>query len=280
MILYLSSNTRAIRVPESGPEQVKSDVAKGAGNTTSPLTQPLDLTEGGLAMDATRTCTIPGCERPYRARGWCATHWSRWRKHGSPERRPKPPANDSCVVEGCGTDVRSAYSDYCEMHYGRLRRAGTLADPVRVGGPCLAPGCTAFAKTSIEGMHEPDEGFCRNHTLAIKKHGDLTRSFYHATAERNPLWTGDDCTYGAVHQRVRKRNGKAANHSCVSCGGRARQWAYDHSDPDGLFEEAKGPYSTDLDRYQPMCVRCHKRLDMQHLRVARGYPVRPKGWAS
>lgn len=34
---------------------------------------------------ANRTCTITGCGRPLRARGWCATHYSRWRRNGTIE---------------------------------------------------------------------------------------------------------------------------------------------------------------------------------------------------
>lgn len=32
-------------------------------------------------------CSISGCERPTRGRGWCLLHWQRWRKHGDPEKR-------------------------------------------------------------------------------------------------------------------------------------------------------------------------------------------------
>lgn len=31
-----------------------------------------------------KTCTIDGCEKPSRARGWCGKHWQRWRKYGDP----------------------------------------------------------------------------------------------------------------------------------------------------------------------------------------------------
>ena len=30
------------------------------------------------------TCSIDGCDKPIRARSWCATHYSRWREHGDP----------------------------------------------------------------------------------------------------------------------------------------------------------------------------------------------------
>lgn len=31
-----------------------------------------------------KTCNIEDCEKPRKARGWCAMHWQRWRKHGDP----------------------------------------------------------------------------------------------------------------------------------------------------------------------------------------------------
>lgn len=31
-----------------------------------------------------RTCSIEGCARGARARGWCSLHWDRWRRHGDP----------------------------------------------------------------------------------------------------------------------------------------------------------------------------------------------------
>ncbi len=34
-------------------------------------------------------CSIEGCGKPYEARGWCKTHYNRWRSHGDPlEGRP------------------------------------------------------------------------------------------------------------------------------------------------------------------------------------------------
>lgn len=31
-----------------------------------------------------KTCSIPECEKKISARGWCSTHYSRWRIHGDP----------------------------------------------------------------------------------------------------------------------------------------------------------------------------------------------------
>lgn len=31
-----------------------------------------------------KTCMIEGCDQPFRARGWCSTHYTRWRRNGDP----------------------------------------------------------------------------------------------------------------------------------------------------------------------------------------------------
>ena len=33
-----------------------------------------------------KTCSIEGCEKVSRARGWCPMHYERWKKHGDPEK--------------------------------------------------------------------------------------------------------------------------------------------------------------------------------------------------
>ena len=54
-------------------------------NAGRPLTRSLDLREEGLAMHATRTCSVTVCDRPVHCRGWCNTHYMRWLRTGSPD---------------------------------------------------------------------------------------------------------------------------------------------------------------------------------------------------
>lgn len=35
-------------------------------------------------MAISRLCSISGCGKPIRARGWCTAHYLRWRRHGDP----------------------------------------------------------------------------------------------------------------------------------------------------------------------------------------------------
>ena len=68
-------------------------------------------------------CIGADCTRPVRARGMCATHWARWRKHGDHNSGART-INRSCQVAGC---VRPHYcKDFCRLHYVRWKRNGHL----------------------------------------------------------------------------------------------------------------------------------------------------------
>lgn len=88
-------------------------------NTERPLTHSLDFTEEGLAMKATRTCSIDGCDRGGGiVRGLCGTHYERWRRNGT----TADPQPRFCVIEGCGGKHKAR--GWCEMHYNRWASHG------------------------------------------------------------------------------------------------------------------------------------------------------------
>lgn len=77
-------------------------------------------------------CSVPGCERKPHSR-WkgrkpvCNMHWLRLYNTGSTDLRDKVFASWAvCSVPGCDKDARASGGTLCEMHYWRLRRAGTL----------------------------------------------------------------------------------------------------------------------------------------------------------
>lgn len=76
----------------------------------------------------------------------------------------------------------------------------------------------------------------------------------------NHQWRGDDIGYHAVHARLRRTLGKAAEHACT-CGQPAHDWAYDNADPDEKVTEDGQRYSVDPARYAPRCRSCHLKLD-------------------
>lgn len=78
-------------------------------------------------------CSVLGCDRESSSRGWCATHYSRWRRTGevgSAEVAIKGLRRE-CSVDGCLRDATSR--GMCGMHYLRILRKGTLEITPRSG---------------------------------------------------------------------------------------------------------------------------------------------------
>lgn len=72
-----------------------------------------------------KICTVDGCDRLPRSRGWCSKHYQRWLR--GRDLGYEKPRYTTCAAPGCKSSVRSPGCRYCEMHYGRLRRNGTLS---------------------------------------------------------------------------------------------------------------------------------------------------------
>ena len=78
----------------------------------------------------------------------------------------------------------------------------------------------------------------------------------------------DSPTYSTVHSRLNRNRGKASEHTCP-CGRPAKEWSYDHLDPDEIVSVAtRSPmatwtarYSADLTHYVALCESCHTQLD-------------------
>lgn len=69
-------------------------------------------------------------------------------------------------------------------------------------------------------------------------------------------------SYDDVHKELKKQRGAARNYRCVTCGQQAQQWAYRYNGNPELSSDA-GPYSEDLECYQPMCASCHRKHDLE-----------------
>ena len=99
-----------------------------------------------------------------------------------------------------------------------------------------------------------------------RKHGSVDVVLPHQTPWRRsgedaPHWKGDAVNYNGVHARLRRQRGRAGDQTC-ECGRPAKDWAYDHADPDERRDEThNGPYSTKVEHYIPMCRSCHRTFD-------------------
>jgi len=88
-------------------------------------------------------CTVEGCDRSHKARGYCQTHYMMWMR-GSPiapikvRERNKP---ECCIEEDCTEPVKS--KGLCKMHYQRLLRYGHTRYKDRKKAPkiCIIPNC-------------------------------------------------------------------------------------------------------------------------------------------
>lgn len=67
-------------------------------------------------------CTIEGCGKPHKARGWCSMHYRRWSMHGDPFLIEKAwtPRGTPCKHEGCDRERFGGARGYCSQHYKRL----------------------------------------------------------------------------------------------------------------------------------------------------------------
>lgn len=135
---------------------------------------------------------------------------------------------------------------------------------------CSVEKCENRAKSNSYGA------MCIKHAWRLKNWGSTDDRARpppnYAKQDRNPRWTGDDCSYSAVHQRVHKIFGKAAEHQCVDCGGLAAEWSYNHGCPQERTEWATRsdgrshlfPYSPYIEMYSPRCKACHTEFDRGH----------------
>jgi hypothetical protein len=167
-------------------------------------------------------------------------------------------AAPECSADGCARVPRNGKTGPCNAHYFQLRRHGQITSPVireRRDG-CQEPGC--------DKPHAA-LGWCEMHYTRWSRHGD-PQTRLPTCAEQpmagpdHPKWKGDAIGYTGTHARVRSQRGPASAHLCAECGAPARQWSYDHTDPNERTAP-QGPYSTDPARYRPLCVPCHTRFD-------------------
>lgn len=153
-----------------------------------------------------KPCSVSGCPKDAWARGWCGTHYRRWRIHGDPGTAELFKPTRGCKVEGC--EEKHHAKGYCSLHHIRMKLYG---DPNREpasyyrkdGGPCLVEGC-------LQPQHL--RGWCDGHYSRWQRWGDpLGKQPLRTVPLRDKLlsridqtescweWTGKRYIYGQWH---------------------------------------------------------------------------------
>lgn len=184
-----------------------------------------------------------------------------WQRFCSDACRQSTPTRTfgECIVEGCTGASTRLKGKYCEKHYYRLRRTGSLevTHPQREHrGICTYPGC--------DRKDRGPRGYCDLHQGRIDRHGDpnIVLPSGRLSGSQHPMFKGEDVGYSGIHMRIKAERGSASNYPCVECGESASHWSYDHVDKAERMSP-EGAYSIDLEHYQPRCVSCHKTYDLQ-----------------
>lgn len=96
------------------------------------------------------TCSIEGCVRPRKSRGWCNAHYERWRIHGDPAPAKEvgyvhAQGDGVCEVDDCIKPAKSR--GWCAMHYWRWKKHG---DPLATLRPNYGSGRRVMPSGYVE----------------------------------------------------------------------------------------------------------------------------------
>lgn len=116
-----------------------------------------------------RTCSVDGCSYKPTSRGWCSTHYRRWRQYGDAsidlplKRRPNGSPLPICSVSNCS--MEAARREWCRKHYQRWSYSG---NPLGSTKPKLPETCC------IKDCNKKRlaKGLCRKHYQRNYTYGD------------------------------------------------------------------------------------------------------------
>lgn len=179
------------------------------------------------------TCSVEGCERAHRCKGYCGLHYDRVRAYGTPDLPERP--ERVCSVEACGRKVYG--NGYCNAHYLRVKHHG---DPL--AHVPIRPRPTADERDDIEARilakcAELDDGciewqgmalpLCRNRRCVNVTHlevvtrtvnslrgGGLVKAWQR---RRDPRFKQTHCKRGHEYTEANTYTAANGSRSCRAC---------------------------------------------------------------
>lgn len=130
-------------------------------------------------------CSIPGCEKPYVALGYCNQHYKAYRTHGDPLTNLKsnqvPCKGNLCAYEACDEEARS--KGFCTIHYMDYWRGIEIGSQrIRIrdhkdGDKRIdSHGYILIYKPTKPWRNKKDKHWYREHRIVMEEH--LGRELY------------------------------------------------------------------------------------------------------
>jgi len=196
------------------------------------------------------TCTMEGCGRPHKARGYCQTHYMQFKRGLAPVgpiRSRVSVKPDECAEDGCAEPVKA--KGLCKAHYQRLLRHGhtMYRDRKTAAKPCDIAACD---------NHSYAKGLCHAHYIKQRK------------------WSSFGVDATRYQEMLREQKGV-----CAICGkperapdkasGKTRDMAIDHNHETGAIRQllcsncnrALGRFRDDPALLDAAMAYLHKHLD-------------------
>jgi hypothetical protein len=194
-----------------------------------------------------KECSIEGCNRPHRAKGFCGMHYYRFFKCKIQDRSPQPLENRTgknhlkCSVESC--DEKQHSLGYCRLHHAAYKRNGPGLH--QKPHKCAAPNCDTSVK-------QPRTVYCCFHLMRLQNGKSLIRPKGHARGKEVWNWKGGIAEY--PDHSILKSNRlyvlRESDDKCFLCGSIAKVTHH--------LDLSKDNHSRD--NLLPLCFSCHQHI--------------------
>lgn len=117
-----------------------------------------------MANKETKRCSVPGCQRKHKAKGFCNKHYIRQTRTGVWIKLKQD--KKKCSVVRCGNDAIA--KGLCNKHYKRVKKNGDTKETRKYG----------IKKCTVRGCYNAHSygGFCAKHAQRVKRTGSLGKS--------------------------------------------------------------------------------------------------------